>query len=93
MHNDDGYGIDVHGNYFWVDDNNKYHRLDGPAVIVHMNPLDWAYSMYVFDGIYFGNNWVIHGVRYTNFKDFQQAGGLSDEEMMVLRLKYGEIII
>jgi len=90
MRNDDGFRIDVYGNHFWVDDDNKYHRLDGPAVIVHMDATDWMYTYYVFDGICAGDNWVIHGIRYTNFKDFQAAGGLSDEQMCILRLKYGD---
>ena len=33
--------------------------------------------------------WYIHGKPYTNFKDFQEAGGLTDDQMTILKLKYG----
>jgi hypothetical protein len=55
--------------------NGKYHRLDGPAV--EPNDRD--------------NTWWVNDVRYHDFNDFQKAGGLSDDQMCVLRLKYGEI--
>ena len=45
----------------------------------------------VFEGDEF-KSWFIGGEQYFYFKDFQEAGGLSDEAMMVLRLKYGEIL-
>ena len=51
------------------------HRIDGPAIL---------YS----DGSY---SWAIDGVWYSNFKDFQAAGNLTDMDMMILKLKYGEI--
>jgi len=56
--------------------NGRLHRIDGPAVECHTANTIW---------------WCIYGKRYYNFKDFQAAGGLSDDEMCILRLKYGEI--
>jgi len=52
------------------------HRLDGPAVLRKR------------DG---GMEWFIHGHRYYNFKDFQAAGKLSDDQITILMLKYGEM--
>ena len=59
----------------WWCNYGNIHRLDGPAI-------EWRNG---------GMSWYINGYEYTNFKDFQEAGGISDEGMMVLRLKYGEI--
>ena len=53
----------------------KLHRADGPAVEYASGKMSW----------------YINGVAFTNFKDYQRAGGLTDREIMVLRLKYGEI--
>jgi len=36
--------------------------------------------------------WCVHGKIYTNFKDFQIAANLSDDEMTIIILKYGNII-
>ena len=55
--------------------NGELHRLDGPAVEHASGSTEW---------------WA-YGGQCFNFKDFQEAGGLSDEEMCVLRLKYGAI--
>jgi len=51
------------------------HRLDGPAII---DPRGFIF-------------WYIKGDRYTNFKDFQEAGKLTEDQMTILKLKYGEI--
>jgi hypothetical protein len=53
-----------------------WHRIDGPACI-------WANGKY--------NEWWVLDVRCKNFKEFQYASGLSDDQMCILRLKYGEI--
>ena len=49
-----------------------WHRLDGPA----------------YEGSDGSMGWYIDGKRYTNFKEFQEAGGLTDDQMTILRLKY-----
>jgi len=59
----------------WWYNYGQIHRLDGPAI-------EWRNG---------GMSWFINGYEYANFKDFQSAGGLSDSDMMVLRLRYGEI--
>ena len=56
--------------------NMRHHRLDGPAIV------------YLTGDSY----WCINNSQVTNFKDFQEAGGLSDDQMCILRLKYGEIV-
>jgi hypothetical protein len=82
---------------WWLD--GLRHRLDGPAVTRE----DDGYNSWYVSGLRHrldgpaieecnGDKlWYITGIRYTNFKDFQKAGNLSDQDMMVLRLKYGEI--
>jgi len=70
-----------HGHYVSPSGNESWfvhgerHRLDGPAV-------EWR------DG---GTSWYINGDLYTNFKDFQEAGNLSDDQMTILCLKYGSL--
>jgi hypothetical protein len=36
-------------------------------------------------------SWYVNGIRMMSNADFQQASGISDEDMMVLILKYGGI--
>ena len=54
----------------------KYHRLDGPASLSS-------------DGDYAG--WYVNGRHYDSNKEYQDAAGLSDEDMAVLVIKYGNI--
>jgi hypothetical protein len=51
------------------------HRLDGPA----------------FESPYGDHAWWINNIHFTNFKDFQAAGNLTDDQMTILKLKYGDI--
>jgi hypothetical protein len=90
--------IDDFGNKEWRNEYGKLHRLDGPANeradgskwwfingVRHRldgPAIEWA------DG---EKEWWVNDTEYGNFKDFQEAGNISDEDMMVLRLKYGEI--
>ena len=53
----------------------EIHRLDGPAYIMTDGRMMW---------------WV-GGIQYTSFKAFQKAGKLTDDQMTILILKYGEI--
>lgn len=53
----------------------KLHRVDGPAVI-WPNGQMW---------------WCLDHVIYSDNRSFQEAAGLSDEEMTVMILKYGDI--
>jgi hypothetical protein len=67
--------IDLYGNDIWTDDRGQLHRIDGPAV----------------DFLNGSKSWWVNGERYANFKDFQDASGLSDDEMTMLILKYGQM--
>ena len=73
------------------------HRLDGPAMITKDGGRSWWVNgrLHRLDGpaLEFNDHieWWANGVLCFNFKDFQVAGGLSDMDIMVLRLKYGEI--
>jgi hypothetical protein len=51
------------------------HRLDGPA------------STYSNGEV----RWYIYGKMYTTNESFQKAANLSDDDMIVLNLKYGPI--
>ena len=51
------------------------HRLDGPAVIESNGH----------------QAWLIRGKTYHKNKDFQRDAGLTDEEMAILVLKYGNV--
>ncbi len=53
-----------------------FHRLDGPA-ITYKNPDE--------------KFWVVNGRDYASNKSFQLAAGLSDEDMLAIVLKYGDI--
>jgi hypothetical protein len=63
------------GNQRWYDENGQYHRTDGPAVILHNNV----------------KRWYLNGHRYYDNKSFQLAADLSDEDMIAIVLKYGNV--
>ncbi len=51
------------------------HRTDGPAIIER-------------DGT---QEWFINGIGYYNNQDFQLAAGVSDEDMVAMVIKYGNV--
>jgi hypothetical protein len=53
----------------------QYHKTDGPAIIY-----DDGYKI-----------WAINGDHYYTNSSFQRAAGISDEDMAVIILKYGNI--
>jgi len=55
--------------------NGKYHRIDGPAITYANGRQTW---------------WV-YGHSFKNTKEYQVAAELSDEEMLVIILKYGRV--
>ncbi len=60
---------------FWLKDG-KYHRLDGPSLI------------------YLDDNeilWYVNGDRITSNIMYQEATGLSNEDMAFVILKYGNV--
>lgn len=54
----------------------KLHRVDGPAII---------------DAVTGDADWCIKHEYIACFDDFQMASGCSDEDLIMLRLKWGEI--
>jgi hypothetical protein len=67
--------IDEEGNKHWYNNQKHFHREDGPAVISSRG----------------GISWYIDGSRYYNNKTFQLAANLSDEDMLAMILKYGNV--
>ena len=67
--------IDGDGNIFWVNSRGENHRIDGPALF-------WP------DGTH---SYWIDGHRFAKASAFQKAAKLSDEDMAMLKLKYGQI--
>ena len=63
------------GNEYWLK-NNQFHRTDGPARI---QPVINEVA------------WYIHGKSYRSNKEYQEATGLTDEEMAIMILKYGNV--
>ena len=66
----------INGDQIWCNSERQWHRLDGPAYIRR-------------DG---GYGWYINGERYYNESSYKHAAGISDEEMLVITLKYGNIV-
>jgi hypothetical protein len=66
---------DGQGTKRWFNKNRKLHREDGPAVI---------YS----DGY---KSWWINDKIYISNKYFQEAAGITDEDMTAIILKYGNV--
>ena len=54
---------------------NKLHRTSGPAVI------------YISGEKY----WYINNKKYRNNKSYKEAAKLSDEDMLMITLKYGNV--
>lgn len=54
----------------------KLHRLDGPALV------DLEKDQ---------RGWFVRGIRHMNNTSYQKAAGLSDEQMVMLVLKYGDV--
>ena len=87
--------IDSAGNTGWYGADGFLHRLDGPAYVTEAG--SWWFingNRHRLDGpaIEWADGdkwWFINDVRYVTFNDFQAASGLSDMDIMILRLKYG----
>jgi hypothetical protein len=68
--------IDKHGNQLWQNNAHNLHRIDGPAYIGIKNEY---------------KSWWINGRCYHDNKSFQEAASLSDEDMIAIVLKYGNV--
>ncbi len=55
------------------------HRTDGPAFIRNINnPSSQVY-------------WYVDGLAYRNNKEYKEASGISDEDMVAMVIKYGNV--
>lgn len=89
--------IDQEGTEFWVK-HGLIHREDGPAVIYITGTRYWCrYGKYhrtdgpAIEYNYGSEFWFINGVKISDFKELQDRTGMSDEELIILKLKYGYI--
>ena len=57
--------------------NGQYHREDGPAYISSSG----------------AKSWYINGKLCTDNKSFQKAANLTDEDMLMINLKYGNVTL
>ena len=89
--------IDEFGNQKWNDVNGYLHREDGPAFIWANGDQNWYKNgrPHRTDGpsdVYIGGlSWWINGQSYHNNQSFQKAAKLSDEDMLAIVLKYGNV--
>lgn len=67
------------GSLVWYLDGNR-HRTDGPAVIA-VNEGTLAYG------------WYIHGSQCVTFEQFKLLTDISDEELAIIVLKYGNTLL
>jgi hypothetical protein len=89
---------DPQGNQCWYK-NNKLHREDGPAYIGKNGTRYWYKNNKLhrtdgpavsrIDGIQY---WFINDERCINGKSFQKAAKLTDEDMLAIVLKYGDVV-
>jgi hypothetical protein len=89
--------IDEFGNLHWYNDKGQYHREGMPAFI-HIDGLQsyWLNGkVHRTDGpavISKGRyKWWINDKIYISNKYFQEAAGITDEDMTAIILKYGNV--
>ena len=89
--------IEADGAQHWAL-NGEYHREDGPAMIWANGRQEWFRRgrCHRMDGPAiideYGNyGWYLNDDRICSREEFQRRAGLSDEEMALLILKYGDI--
>jgi hypothetical protein len=87
--------IDEHGNKFWYDSDDNLHRTDVPAVI-----LSDGYQAWYQHGLRHRDNgpaiewpdgeksWYLNN-RYLLFDDWLDEVNISDEDKVMMKLKYG----
>jgi hypothetical protein len=93
--------IDLDDNHWWCEDA-LIHREGGPAVIRSSGLQQWLIrgELHREDGpaaIWHGikgnlsASWYLHGNVQHTFKEFQENSKCSDEDIVLLKLKWGEI--
>jgi hypothetical protein len=92
--------INEYGRTVFKNSDGLYHRTDGPAYISPLGYCAWynngvphredgpARISYKDGNMY---SWIVNGIEYFNNKSFQKAAKLSDEDMIAIVLKYGNI--
>jgi hypothetical protein len=90
--------IDIHGNQFYYNGGNQYHRENGPAVIYADGTQYWYKNgrRHRIDGpavIHASGYtcWYLDDTGYIDNKSFQSVANLTDEDMTAIILKYGNV--
>jgi len=68
----DGSYMNSLGTILWYNEKGQRHREDGPAIILSYGRLLW----------------FVNGTRYDSFDEWLEVGDISDEEKMLLKLRY-----
>lgn len=88
--------IDAEGTEYWYS-HGQCHRENAPAIICTNGSEAWYQHdvLHRVDGPAFtddvGYHWYLKGLWIRSAHEFQLKAGLSDEDMMLLLLKYGDI--
>ncbi len=90
--------VDEYENRCWYNSNGYFHRIDGPAFIGYYGTQEWYINgklhredgpaIIETDGWQY---WYINGKRHRNNKSYQQAANLTDEDMLMIKIKYGDV--
>lgn len=89
--------IDSFGNKYWETPESGYHRIGGPAIIHPDGTEEWWVDnkRHRIDGPAFVSAddyiWCVNGRVYVSNVAFQEAANLTDEDMAVIILKYGNV--
>ena len=75
LHDTTGYHCVKLSNVVYYVSSGSFHRTDGPAIMYTNGHIRWA----------------VNGEHYCSNKEYQEAANLSDEDMAILVLKYGNI--
>jgi phage baseplate assembly protein gpV len=86
------------GTIIWYDDDTKRHRIDGPAVTFINGCEQWYIHGHRHriggPAVVFrpgDQDWYIDGILHFTNKSYQTAANLTDEEMTLVVLKYGNV--
>jgi hypothetical protein len=90
--------IDKIGNQYWYNEDGQYHRENGPAKFFVSGSQVWYIDgrRHRDDGPAFIDEngyqeWHVNDRRYFDNKTFQETAGISDEDMVAIVLKYGNV--
>jgi hypothetical protein len=89
--------IDQEGNQCWYNADDDFHREDGPAIICTDGRQYWYINgvLHRTDGPAIICDiiklWYVDGILYKDNKSFQKAAKLTDEDMLMINLKYRDV--